>query len=306
MGTPAFAVASLKSLLQTEHKVVAVVTSPDKPAGRGRKIKESAVKKFALEKGLNILQPRNLKSPEFIESLAGLKADLQIVVAFRMLPKSVWEMPPLGTFNLHASLLPNYRGAAPINWAIINGETRTGVTTFFINEDIDTGALLKQESVEIFQDQTAGELHDQLMELGARTVVQTVDMISAKNVKPRKQKAGDFKTAPKLNKDNCRIQWNQSIDQIYNLVRGLNPYPAAWTFMDNEGQRIELKIYKVEKVSGVPDIPPGHLKASKKKLRIAAQNGYLDILDLKLAGKRRMDVVSLLNGYHFTEGAYMY
>lgn len=306
MGTPDFAVASLNALVEAKYNIVAVITAPDKPAGRGRKLNESAVKKYALSKGLEILQPVNLKHPDFLDNLASFQADLQIVVAFRMLPKQVWAMPKLGTFNLHASLLPNYRGAAPIHWAIINGETQTGVTTFFINEDIDTGAVIKQETAEISEDMTTGELYDILMTLGSKTVVETVEMIEKGNITPIKQKEGDFKPAPKLNKENCRIHWDQPSEKIYNHIRGLNPYPGAWTILKNKDEEIELKIYKGNMVLEHHEMSPGTILISKKKLRVATQNGYLDITDLKMSGKKRMDAISLLNGYTFYEGCNLF
>lgn len=306
MGTPDFAVASLNALVEAKYNVVAVITAPDKPAGRGRKLNQSAVKKYALLKGLEILQPVNLKHPDFLDNLASFQADLQIVVAFRMLPKLVWAMPKLGTFNLHASLLPDYRGAAPINWAIINGETQTGVTTFFINEDIDTGAVIKQETTEISEDMTTGELHDKLMVLGSKTVVETVEMIQKGNINPIKQKEGNFNPAPKLNKDNCRIQWDQPLRKIYDQIRGLNPYPGAWTVLKNNGEEIELKIYEGNMVLEEHEISPGTLLISKKQLRVATQNGFLDITDLKMSGKKRMDAISLLNGYTFHEGCNLF
>ena len=302
MGTPDFAVASLKALVEANYNIVGVITAPDKPAGRGRKLNESAVKKYALSHGLEILQPVNLKNPEFLNTLESLQADLQVVVAFRMLPKQVWAMPKMGTFNLHASLLPNYRGAAPINWAIINGDTKTGVTTFFINEDIDTGAIIKQESTEISESMTAGELHDILMNLGSKSVVETVEMIQKGSINPIKQKEGDFNPAPKLNKENCRIQWNQPLEKIYNQIRGLNPYPGAWTMLQNNGQETEIKIYKGHIVLEEHKMAPGSILISKKQMRVAAENGFLDITDLKMAGKKRMDAISLLNGYEFHEG----
>ena len=302
MGTPDFAVASLKALVEANYNIVGVITAPDTPAGRGRKLNESAVKKYALSHGLEILQPVNLKNPEFLNKLESLQADLQVVVAFRMLPKQVWAMPKMGTFNLHASLLPNYRGAAPINWAIINGDTKTGVTTFFINEDIDTGAIIKQESTEISESMTAGELHDILMNLGSKSVVETVEMIQKGSINPIKQKEGDFNPAPKLNKENCRIQWNQPLEKIYNQIRGLNPYPGAWTMLQNNGQETEIKIYKGHIVLEEHKMAPGSILISKKQMRVAAENGFLDITNLKMAGKKRMDAISLLNGYEFHEG----
>lgn len=306
MGTPDFAVASLNCLVEADYNVVAVITAPDKPAGRGRKLNESAVKKYALSKEIDILQPTNLKNPEFLNKLASFQADLQVVVAFRMLPKLVWAMPKLGTFNLHASLLPDYRGAAPINWAIINGDTETGVTTFFINEDIDTGAIIKQESTEISNSMTAGELHDELMALGGKTVVDTVKMIENENFHALQQKEGKFNPAPKLNKDNCRIQWSQPLEAIYNQIRGLSPYPAAWTILQNNDQEIELKIYGGHMIIEEHDLAPGSILVSKKQLRVATKKGFLDITDLKMAGKKRMDAISLLNGYSFHSGCNLF
>ena len=306
MGTPDFAVASLDALIQANYNIVAVITAADKPAGRGRKINQSAVKKYAVSKNLKVLQPPNLKNPEFLKELASLQADLQVVVAFRMLPKQVWMMPALGTFNLHASLLPDYRGAAPINWAIINGDRKTGVTTFFINEDIDTGAVIKQETVEITEHMTAGELHDVLMELGSKTVVATVELIEKGNIKPHEQKEGDYHPAPKLNKENCRIQWDKSLEKIFNHIRGLNPYPGAWTMLENDRKMIEIKIYNGRMLVEKHSLSPGSIVASKKQLLVATENGYLEITDLKMSGKKRMDAISLLNGYAFEKDARMF
>lgn len=303
MGTPEFAVASLNALVKGNYNVVAVITAPDRPAGRGRKINQSAVKKYAITKEIPILQPNNLKSPEFLKELERFNANLQIVVAFRMLPKQVWSMPDLGTFNLHASLLPEYRGAAPINWAIINGETQTGVTTFFINEDIDTGAIIMRREVKINNDMSAGELHDKLMDLGAKTLVETVDLIKNGKTTALDQNSGTYKEAPKLNKDNCRIHWDQPSEIIYNQIRGLSPYPGAWTSLSNNEQEIEMKIYGANMLVEHHNLVPGAIMVSKKNLRIATQNGFIDIKDLKLAGKKRMDAVSLLNGYIFYEGS---
>lgn len=306
MGTPDFAVASLNALVEANKNIVAVITAPDKPSGRGRKINQSAIKKYALSKDIRILQPTNLKDEGFLNELKALKADLQIVVAFRMLPKLVWDMPELGTFNLHASLLPDYRGAAPINWAIINGEKKTGVTTFFLNEDIDTGAIIQQESLPVSNTISAGALHDQLMDLGSKTVVETVDLIMTGNLEPQKQKSGSFKEAPKLHKGNCKIDWHQSGISIYNHIRGLNPYPGAWTLLENHGNQIELKIYESELIDEPHEFEIGHLIISKKHIRVALKDGQLDIKDLKLAGKRRMDAASLLNGYEFDRGSKMF
>ena len=303
MGTPDFAVASLKIILENNFKVVGVITAPDKPAGRGRKLNQSAVKKYALEKGLNILQPTNLKDENFIDELKSLDANLQVVVAFRMLPKVVWEMPKYGTFNLHASLLPAYRGAAPINWAIINGENKTGVTTFFIDEKIDTGEIILQKETKIGKNETAGELHDRLMELGGKLVVETVKLIQDNYIKTTKQPAREEKEAPKLYKDNCQIDWNDSKKTIYNKIRGLSPYPAAWTILINEDTEIELKIFRVRKQKELHKLKIGSVITSKKELKIAVKKGYIIIDELQLAGKRKMKTQDLLNGYKFTENA---
>jgi methionyl-tRNA formyltransferase len=303
MGTPDFAVASLKGLIQTDHNIIAVITAPDKPAGRGRKINKSAIKKYAEGQNLNILQPINLKDPIFLENLEKLQADLQIVVAFRMLPKQVWSMPKYGTFNLHASLLPDYRGAAPINWAIINGENKSGVTTFFINEKIDTGAILLQKEVDILPTNSAGELHDILMATGSQLIIETVELIKNQNYQLINQIKDDLKPAPKLKKENCKIDWNQPIDTIYNQIRGLSPYPAAWTNLINDGRTIEVKIYKTEKLKEAHEFEGGKLFFTKKEIKIAVKNGYINILELKLAGKRKMDAKSLLNGYTFYENS---
>ena len=303
MGTPDFAVATLKTLVEEGKNIVGVITAPDRPSGRGRKINQSAVKKYAIANGLHILQPSNLKDPEFLNELKSLEADLQIVVAFRMLPKQVWAMPKHGTFNLHASLLPDYRGAAPINWAIINGDRQTGVTTFFINEDIDTGAIIKQETIEIAANTSVGKLHDQLMSLGSQVVLETVELIEAGEVNPIKQHSGTFRPAPKLNKENCRINWHNPALSIYNHIRGLNPYPGAWTILKNNKEQIEVKIYDGLILEEAHQYPFGHLVVSKKKMLVAIKDGFFEIKDLKLAGKRRMETISLLNGYEFHNGS---
>jgi len=305
MGTPDFAVDSLKSLVENNYNIVGVITAPDRPAGRGRKIHESPVKQYASKNNLIILQPTNLKSPDFLVQLENLKADLQIVVAFRMLPKQVWDMPSLGTFNLHASLLPDYRGAAPINWAIINGESKTGVTTFFINEKIDTGAILLQEEVEITKTTNAGTLHDILMKTGTQLVLKTVDLIQNNSFILKEQTSNELNEAPKLNKDNCKIDWTDTLDNIYNKIRGLDPYPAAWTVLNNNSDTIEIKIYKVEIIKNSHKFKPGTIISNKKEIKVTAKGGYINILELKLAGKRKMDTKSLLNGYTFFENANM-
>ncbi|MCA0931685.1 methionyl-tRNA formyltransferase [Lutimonas saemankumensis] len=305
MGTPDFAVNSLKALVEGSYHVVGVITAPDRPAGRGRKLNESAVKKYAISEGLNILQPTNLKDPAFLSKLKDLNADLQVVVAFRMLPKQVWAMPKYGTFNLHASLLPQYRGAAPINWAIINGEHKTGVTTFFINEEIDTGSVILQKETDISREMSAGDLHDILMDLGSNAVIETVELIKKGSLEVIPQGEGDYKSAPKLNKDNSRINWTKSGNDIYNHIRGLSPYPGAWSTLENNQKKIELKIYKTKIITEQHDLEKGVIVASKKNLKVAVENGFIEILDLKLAGKKRMDARSLLNGYIFSEGSKM-
>lgn len=305
MGTPDFAVATLDALIKAKFNVVGVVTAPDKPAGRGQKIQQSPVKKYALDHNLTILQPSNLKSEEFIASLKSLNANLQIVVAFRMLPKEVWKLPAYGTFNLHASLLPNYRGAAPINWAIINGETKTGVTTFFIDEKIDTGNIILQEEVAIGEDEILGELHDKLMEVGSNLVVKTVQQIEKGTVKTFKQPEIEEKSAPKIYNETCKINWGDTLTNTYNLIRGLNPYPAAWTTLINNDDEIKVKIYDVKKESASHNHKTGTIISSKNEIKVAAAQGYLIIESLQLSGKKQMDSKSLLNGFRFHENAFM-
>ena len=306
MGTPEFAVTTLHTIIENGFNVVGVITAPDKPAGRGRKLNASAVKTYALSKGLTILQPTNLKDDNFLAQLKILDANLQIVVAFRMLPKVVWQMPEYGTFNLHASLLPNYRGAAPINWAIINGETTSGVSTFFIDDKIDTGEMILQKSVKISETQTAGELHDVLMHIGGNLVVDTLNLIKKDNVTTTPQiEDSDIKTAYKLNKDNCYINWNRSIKDIYNQVRGLNPYPAAWCLLQNGKEELNVKVYSVEAMEFKHNDAIGSIIITKDKLKVAAKNGYIELTEIKLPGKRKMDVKSLLNGFNFQSEAKM-
>ena len=305
LGTPEFAVASLEELLIAKYNIVGVITAPDRPAGRGRKIRQSAVKNFAVKHHLNVLQPTNLKDPIFLEQLKMLNADLQIVVAFRMLPKVVWAMPKIGTFNLHASLLPEYRGAAPINWVIINGETKTGVTTFFINEKIDTGSILLQEEIDISPSMDVGQLHDKLMILGSELILKTIKLLQSSSYELVDQPRIDKKIAPKLNKENCKIDWTSPLNDIYNKIRGLSPYPGAWTILTNKNEKIEVKIYRSEKLTQNHDYSIGTLISDKKEIKIAVRDGFLKILDLKLAGKRRMDTRSLLNGYTFDEASKM-
>ena len=303
MGTPDFAVTILKHLVENDYKVVGVITASDKPAGRGRKLNESAVKKYATSVDLQILQPTNLKNEEFNTELKALKADLQIVVAFRMLPEMVWKMPKHGTFNLHASLLPEYRGAAPIHWAIINGETKTGVTTFFIDDKIDTGEIILQEEIEVLETETVGTLHDKLMNLGAGLVSKTVDLIETGKVTTTKQPDLEEKSASKLNPENCRIDWTDSIDNIYNKIRGLNPFPAAWTIIKNDEEDISSKIYAVRKENEAHNIAVGKIIATKKELKVAVTKGFIIIDEIKLSGKKKMDAKSLLNGYTFSSEA---
>lgn len=306
MGTPDFAVGILDALLKDHCQVVGVITAPDKPAGRGKKVQQSAVKTYALEHNLPLLQPTNLKDAHFLSELEALRANLQIVVAFRMLPKVVWQLPEYGTFNLHASLLPHYRGAAPINWAIINGEDRTGVTTFFIDEAIDTGAIILQKETPIYADDTAGSLHDRLMALGAAAVLETVHLIRQGEVRTQVQPNGDaLKTAHKIHKDTCRIQWDQSLDELHNFIRGLSPYPTAWTLLHNGDESSITKIYAVAKEPCLHDQAPGSLSLDKKTMKVAVKDGYLHLLDLQLQGKRRMLVADVLNGLHLGENAYM-
>ncbi|KAB1153662.1 methionyl-tRNA formyltransferase [Tenacibaculum aiptasiae] len=303
MGTPEFAVTILKHLVENDYNVVGVITAVDKPAGRGRKLNQSAVKKYALSQNLPILQPKNLKSEEFQEDLKKWNANLQVVVAFRMLPKAVWAMPTYGTFNLHASLLPEYRGAAPINWAIMNGETKTGVTTFFIDDKIDTGEIILQKEVSIESDEILGQLHDKLMHLGAGLVAETVDLIAKGDVNTTKQPELEEKSAPKLYPHNCKIDWSKSLDEIYNHIRGLNPYPAAWTTILNGENEISAKIYGVSKEVVAHELGYGTIVTSKKELKVATKGGYLIIDQIKISGKKLMDSKSLLNGFQFEENS---
>lgn len=303
-GTPDFAVASLKTIHENACQVLAVVTAPDREAGRGRKLQQSAVKKYALENKLPILQPTNLKSPDFLEKLESYKADLQIVVAFRMLPEVVWNMPPLGTFNLHASLLPQYRGAAPINWAIINGETETGVSTFFLQHEIDTGELLFQSKLKIESDETAGSLHDKLMVLGAKLVLKTVEAIQSEQYESRPQSVenlNSLKKAPKIYREDCEINWNQAYMQIDQLVRGLSPYPAAWTCIKHieTAKKLNVKIYQLSAYLGEEELAEGKLLQQDGKLLIGCKDATLLIEVLQVEGKRKMKTKELLNGFNF-------
>ena len=304
MGTPEFAVGILDTILKNNYEVVGVVTAADKPAGRGQKIKYSAVKEYALANNLSLLQPTNLKDETFLEELKSLNANLQVVVAFRMLPEVVWKMPKLGTFNLHASLLPNYRGAAPINWAIINGENKTGVTTFFIDDKIDTGAMILSKETTIPLNENAGELHDRLMNLGCETVVETLHLIENKSVSTTIQtENAEIKTAYKLNKENCKIDFSKPGLEIYNLIRGLSPYPTAWCTFQDGSQEWNVKIYETLWIEENHDYKIGQLICTKKELKIAVTNGYLEIRSLQFPGKKQMKTAELLNGISFSDEA---
>ncbi|HYV53833.1 MAG TPA: methionyl-tRNA formyltransferase [Chitinophagaceae bacterium] len=330
MGTPEFAVESLDAMIKAGFTVVGVVTAPDKPAGRGMKMNESAVKKYALKRGLKILQPEKLKNEQFLSELRSLDADLQVVVAFRMLPEVVWNMPSKGTINLHASLLPQYRGAAPINWAIINGEKETGVTTFKLQQEIDTGNILLQEKIEIGDNETAGELHDRMKEIGARLLVDTIkgivegtlqelpqqntqqsmlnDQFSSEDTHsplttpsvakglPTAQHHSQLKHAPKITTQTCQIDWQRSVDEIYNLIRGLSPYPAAFTDFGDK----TLKVFRSEKEHAPPTSRPGRWETDRKTyLKFACSDGYIHVKDIQVEGKKRMGIEDFLRGYRF-------
>jgi len=313
MGTPEFAVASLEALVKAKCNIVGVITAPDKQAGRGMKMTESAVKKYAVRHHLKVLQPEKLKNLEFLEELRSLNADLQIVVAFRMLPESVWNMPPLGTINLHGSLLPQYRGAAPINWAVINGEKETGVTTFKLKHEIDTGNILIQENFPIDENETAGDVHDKMKEIGARVLVETVKGISDGTLEERPQSIVNspqnaesdsqltthnslIKHAPKIFTETCNIDWRKFIDEIQNLIRGLSPFPGAFTELGDK----TIKIFKSEKELSLPTSKPGRWESDGKTyLKFAAKDGYILLKDVQLEGKKRMLIEDFLRGYRF-------
>lgn len=302
MGTPEFAVASLDALVKAGCNIVAVVTAPDKAAGRGMHLQQSAVKKYAVENGLNVLQPEKLKNPEFISELKSLNADLQIIVAFRMLPEVVWSMPPMGSVNLHGSLLPQYRGAAPINWAVINGETETGVTTFKLKHEIDTGDILLQQSFPIGENETAGEVHDRMKETGAQLLVKTVQELAAgllaeKPQTSNQQPATPLKHAPKIFTETCKIAFAKTADEVHNLVRGLSPFPGAFCSLNGK----TLKIFRTEKEVSNPDIEPGQYKTDEKTfLKFACSNGYISVTELQLEGKKKMNIEDFLRGYRFS------
>ena len=300
MGTPQFAVHCLEEILKAGFNVVGVITAPDKPAGRGRKLQESAVKQFAMKNKLKVLQPVNLKAEDFLEDLRQLRADVQVVVAFRMLPKVVWSMPKKGTFNLHASLLPQYRGAAPINWAIMNGERITGVSTFFLDEKIDTGEMILQENVEITPEENVGTLHDKLMHTGANLIIKTLKLIEEQKVKTTPQlESSELKEAPKLTRENTKIDWDKNIYEIYNHIRGLNPYPAAWCSLINNGDDLKVKIYDCRKEMVQHELSSGKILIENKILKVAVEGGYIIIDEIQLPGKRKMKIKDLLNGFEF-------
>lgn len=306
-GTPEFATTTLRTLVENGYNVAAVVTMPDKNAGRGRHLAFSHVKQYALEQNLPLLQPENLKDPEFLQALREIGADLFIVIAFRMLPEAVWAMPPLGTFNLHASLLPKYRGAAPINWAVINGEQTTGVTTFFLQHEIDTGDIIEQRAINIDPDENVGSVHDRLMNLGAEIVLSTVDHIIDGNITtiPQSQliNAGQHATpAPKIFRETCRINWTeQNARQVHNHIRGLSPYPAAWsTLTDQDGNRWELKIYETRLAESMPNLSAGQVAIVDRRLLVACSEGTLEITSVQTAGKRRMSADEFLRGLRYT------
>ena len=314
MGTPDFAVESLRALVEGGYNVVGVVTMPDKPMGRhGSVLQPSPVKKYAMEKGLTVLQPEKLKDETFLDELRALKADLQIVVAFRMLPEVVWNMPPMGTFNLHASLLPQYRGAAPINWAVINGETETGITTFFLKHEIDTGKIIQQVRVPIHETDNVEDVHDRLMLLGGQLVTETVDNILAGTIQPIDQSElvgadVELKPAPKIFHETCQINWNQPMKKVYDFIRGLSPYPAAWSeFEDAKGKKQSVKIFStsmVERVFTASELmpKPGEmLTDGKTYLHVMCQNGLLSINELQMAGKKRMPIADFLRGFEMKE-----
>ena len=309
MGTPDFAVASLKELVEGAYNVVGVITAPDKPAGRGKKLHESAVKKYADENNLKVLQPEKLKNPDFLAELQSLNADLQVVVAFRMLPEVVWNMPVLGTFNLHGSLLPKYRGAAPLNWAVINGETKTGVTTFLLDYKIDKGKIIFKKETPIGENETVGDVHDRFMGIGAKLVVETIDAIAEGNIQliPQNELLDEteIKHAPKIFKEDCRIDWTKETETVRNLIRGLSPYPAAWTNLVHQknGEEILTKVFFAQKVSSEKTAEPGSIETDGKTfLKVACKNGWLQITDLQIAGKKRMKADEFIRGFQQIRG----
>ncbi len=303
MGTPDFAVEPLKRLVESHYNVVGVITMPDKSVGRHHnQLQCSPVKKYAIDHHLPLLQPEKLKDEDFLEALRSWKADLQIVVAFRMLPEVVWNMPPLGTFNLHASLLPQYRGAAPINWAVINGETETGITTFFLTHEIDTGKVIQQVKIPIAETDNVGIVHDKLMTLGGDLVLETVDAIINNAIKPIAQEdmalVGELLPAPKIFKETCKINWQQPVKKIYDFIRGLSPYPGAWAEMVTENETVVMKIFSAEKIQEAHQLVPGTIQTDGKTyLRVAANDGFINVKSLQLPGKKRLEIEELLRGY---------
>jgi methionyl-tRNA formyltransferase len=304
MGTPEFAALVLKALVEDGCNIVGVVTVPDKPAGRGQKLQESEVKKYALSKNINILQPEKLKNPDFINSLEALKPDVQVVVAFRMLPEVIWQIPQLGTFNLHASLLPQYRGAAPINWAIINGETKTGLTTFLIDKEIDTGKIIHKNEIGIKATDSAGDLHDKMIPEGARLAIKTLKSLANGNIEVVAQNSlikenKELKPAPKIFKTDCRINWQLNGNKIYNLIRGLSPYPCAWTEIGKTGEDkfLMLKIFESELIKSTHNLTIGSVIMNDKKLLVAINDGYIQIKNLQLEGKKRLNAEEFLRGF---------
>jgi len=295
MGTPDFAVPTLDALVQNGYNIVGVITATDKLGGRGgKKVLQSAIKRYALEKELNILQPKNLKNPDFVENLRALKADLQVVVAFRMLPEVVWNMPPKGTINLHGSLLPKYRGAAPIHWAVINGETETGVTSFFLQHAIDTGDILQKATLPIGEDDTTGDVHDKMMHLAAEVVLESVHLIETGNYELEPQDDSQVSKAPKIFRETCNINFDQPTSKVHNFIRGLSPFPAAWTKLDD----LEFKIFRSEKEIIEHDESVGTINTDHKSyLKFATQDGYIHAVEVKMAGKRKMGIKDFLNGY---------
>lgn len=300
MGTPEFAAHSLRLVVESGYNVVGVITAPDRPSGRGQKINYSSVKEYAVKKGLHLMQPTNLKDTTFIEELKALNADIQVVVAFRMLPEVIWNMPSKGTLNLHASLLPKYRGAAPINWAIINGEKESGVTTFFIEKEIDTGNIILQEKVNIEENENAGHLHDKLMEVGGQLVCETIDKISSGKIEGTAQK-GKATQAPKIFKKDCKINWSDSIENIHDFIRGLSPYPTAWTFVDEE-QKQNIKVFKssIQKTSH-SESSGKIITDGKNELKVAVNGGFIQLHEIQLSGKKKMKTEDFLRGYRFAE-----
>ena len=303
MGTAQFAIPCLDNIKKNKFNLIAVVTSPDKPAGRGLKISESPVKEYAKKNQLNLLQPVNLKDSNFINQIRRLKPDLIVVVAFRMLPEILWSIPTFGSINVHASLLPNYRGAAPINWAIINGEKQTGVTTFFINDRIDTGDVIGQSKIDINKNENAGELHNSLMRLGADLLIKSIDKIfsSKENISTKQLEVKNLKAAPKLNKTNCKINWQDSCINIHNKIRGLSPYPGARSVLDNLNKKITVIIYKSDYIKEAHNLNSGSIYIEKDKIKIAVVDGYIYPLLIKFEGKKTMDTKSLINGFNFNK-----